>query len=396
MKSSKSKKVSRREFLKSVAVATGALAAGPLLAACAPAAVPTPTPTTAKPTPVAVAPTPTPTTAPPTATPTPKIGPVTILSKGGSYQEAQRKAYFQPFEKETGIKVIEAEGVDLAKIKAMVESKNVEVDVIDADASLLYALKKANLVEKIDPSKIDKADLDSVDPKMLDPYAVPHIVYSAILCYRTDVFPTGKHPKSWAEVWDVKKFPGKRTFPSGERGSLPPLEFALLADGIPVDKLYPIDIDRAFKKIDEIKKDIVWAHTSAQLMQFYVDKEAVVGQGWDGRVGALKKQGAPLEIEWNQGRLMLDYFVIPKGAKNYEGAMRFLAYIAKGKPQADLVKIIPYGPTNKRAYDYIDAAVARTLTSYPDNVKNQFIYDAVWWGENLQKVVEKWNEWKLR
>ena len=55
----------------------------------------------------------------------------------------------------------------------------------------------------------------------------------------------------------------------------PNLEFALIADGVPMDKVYPIDIDRAFKSLSRIKSAVpkFW-DTGALSSQMLADKEA--------------------------------------------------------------------------------------------------------------------------
>ena len=124
-------------------------------------------------------------------------------------------------------------------------------------------------------------------------------------------------------MWDVKRFPGPRSM---RNHPIDNLEFALIADGVPMDKLYPIDFDRAFKKLDQIKPHVtVWWSTGQQPAQLLLDKEVVLATGWNGRFYDLIKKGAPVEIEWNEGALKQGSFVIPKGAKNVYWAKKMLA-----------------------------------------------------------------------
>ena len=94
-------------------------------------------------------------------------------------------------------------------------------------------------------------------------------------------------------------------------------EFALLADGVPLDKVYNRpDMDRAFKKYKEIKPHIAKFWTQAtETGQMLVDKEIVVGSGYNGRIQDLKEQGAPVDYHWNQGRLYLEYILCPRGRR---------------------------------------------------------------------------------
>src|SRR5262245_7013948 len=59
-----------------------------------------------------------------------------VMSFGGSYQDAQRVSQFEPFEKATGVKIVESTWfADLGKVRAMVEAKNVTADVILGDVA---------------------------------------------------------------------------------------------------------------------------------------------------------------------------------------------------------------------------------------------------------------------
>src|SRR4051812_19573098 len=58
-------------------------------------------------------------------------GQVVVCSWGGAYQKALREAFFDPFEKESGIKVIDTSAPVVAQVKAQVQSKNTEWDVIE-------------------------------------------------------------------------------------------------------------------------------------------------------------------------------------------------------------------------------------------------------------------------
>ena len=226
--------------------------------------------------------------------------------------KAMREAFYAEFEKRYGIRVVTTSPVDAGKLKAMVESGNVEWTVTEIGPEEAMLAEKQGLLEPLDRKVIDLSDY----PEHLQDrkFIMPKGVYTTVLGYRKDAFPGGKGPQSWADFWDAKKFPGPRTLRDSPVDNL---EFALMADGVAPDKLYPLDIDRAFKKLDEIKPHIsVWWKTGAQSAQLLVDKEAIMGSAWNGRYYVAIKNGAPLHIEWNQGMIKELAFVIPKGAKD--------------------------------------------------------------------------------
>jgi putative spermidine/putrescine transport system substrate-binding protein len=179
-------------------------------------------------------------------------GELVVVSWGGAWNKALREVMFADFERETGIKVRDDAPPKNAKIKAMVESGNVTWDIIDTDMPAVFSLMKDDLLEPIDYSKLDKSKLDNIPNELQHSHALGHKIYSFNIVYNTNTFPTGKHPGSWADVWDAKKFPGARTF-NFRGGVSPQLEVALLADGVSTDKLYPLDVDRGWKSFDRLR-----------------------------------------------------------------------------------------------------------------------------------------------
>jgi putative spermidine/putrescine transport system substrate-binding protein len=222
---------------------------------------------------------------------------------------------------------------------------------------------------------------------------MPKGVYTTVLGYRTDTFPEGKGPTSWADFWDVKKFPGPRTL---RDSPIDNLEFALLADGVAPDKVYPIDVARAFKKLDEIKPHItVWWKTGAQSAQLLVDKEAVMGSAWNGRYFVAIKNGAPLKIEWNQGMIKESAFVIPKGAKDAYWGQKMLALITDAKAQGVYANIITYPGLNLKSMAYVKPELQTYMPTHPDNLPKQVWTDAKWWLDNGKEMNERWSKWIL-
>jgi hypothetical protein len=177
----------------------------------------------------------------------PKPAQIVVNHSGGSMGTAMRKAFFTTYEKKYGIKVVETSPADFGKLRAMVDSGNVEWDMTEIGGQDAIRATEMKLVEKIDDKIVDRSKYPE---KVRTPYVFASSVYTTIIGYRTDVFKNDSHPKSWADWWDAKKFPGARSMRNHPTDNL---EFALLADGVPMDKIYPIDFDRAFKKLDQIK-----------------------------------------------------------------------------------------------------------------------------------------------
>jgi len=321
----------------------------------------------------------------------PKPAQIVVNDSGGDMQNAMRKAFYSEFEQRYGIRVVSTSPVDLGKLRAMVQSGNVEWTVTEIDGESALLAERSGLLEPIDLKIVDLSQF----PKHLQDrkFVFPKGVYSTVMGYRTDVFPEGKRPQSWADFWDVQKFPGPRSMRNDPADNL---EFALLADGVPADKLYPLDVDRAFRKMDQIKKHVaVWWTTGAQSAQVLVDKEAVLGTAWNGRYYSVIKQGAPIAIEWNQGAMKESAFGIPKGAKDVYWGQKLLALIAEAKPQSVYANIIGYPGLNLESIKYIDPALAPYMPTYPAHLAKQFWISTEWQAANAAKVKERWARWML-
>src|SRR5438876_1491467 len=147
-------------------------------------------------------------------------GELVVVSWGGSWAKSLREVMFVPFEKETGFKVRDDSPPEGAKLKAMVQSGNVTWDVLDTDLPAIQTMIKDGLLDPLDYGKLDKAKLDRIPKPLHSSHGIGHKIYSFNIVYNTKTFPTGKHPRSWAEVWDGQKFKGGRSF--NFRGGISP------------------------------------------------------------------------------------------------------------------------------------------------------------------------------
>lgn len=319
-------------------------------------------------------------------------GEVRVQSWGGAFQDAQREAYFQPFQELSGITVIESEGPDPSKVKAMVDTGNVEQDIVQMDRSDIILLERqGDYWEPIDYSLFD---VDNIDEGRRYTYSVDMLPYATVIGYRNDVFAEG--PQGQADMWDVAKFPGPRTTIGGTGGVTPFLEAALIADGVAMDELYPLDIERAYASLSKIKPDVVkfW-EAGAQPAQMLTDKEAVMVHSWNGRMHAIQLEGAPVSVQWNEAQLATDVWAIPKGAANAANAQKFAAFITLPVSQARLSYLIPYGSVNNASAALMTPEQLENLPTAPAYLDKMTIRNIDWWVDNRDAVLTRWNEWIL-
>ena len=313
--------------------------------------------------------------------------PMVFTAWGGTTQEAQKTAEADTFTAKSGIKVLQDGPTDYGKLKAMVESGNVSWDVVDVEMDFASAAAKQGLLEPIDFKVVDR---NKIDPRFVADHFVGSFYYSFVIGYNKDVLK--ESPKSWADLFDTKKFPGKRTF---YKWSAPgSLEIALLADGVSAEKLYPLDLDRAFKKLDSIKKDIIWWGSGAEGQQLLASGEAPIGMFWNGRIFAIQQKGGNVDTAWGQNLTAADVLVVPKGSKNKEAAMKYLANATSSDVQANLSTLTTLSPINVDSKAKMDAAAVKAL---PDShTDGQINLNMDYWAEHREEIAKRWYDWQAK
>ena len=316
---------------------------------------------------------------------------ITVVNFGGANGDAQKKAFYEPFEK-TGTKVVPVEyNGEQAKIKAMVDTKNVTWDVVEVESPDVARGCDEGLFERLDWSKVGpKSDFI---PAAVTECGVGIFVWSTVMAYDGDKLKSP--PASWADFWNVKKYPGKRGMRKGARYNL---EFALMADGVKTADVYKVlatkeGAERAFRKLTELKPNIQWWEAGAQPPQFLIAGDVALSTAYNGRIDAANREGRNLKITWTGGIYDLDYWVIPQGTPNKAKAVAFIAFASTPQAQADYAKNIAYGPTNKNALPKLDAKVLADLPTAPANAKEALQFNIKFWadqGEQLEKRFAAW------
>ena len=315
---------------------------------------------------------------------------VVFANWGGSWEQAMRKAWADPFTKETGIQVVSASGNTLGRLQAMVDAKKTEWDLVEGLPELARVGAQKGLLEKLDFSVIDRSQMMN-RPEFFNDYSIPEVIFGRILTYNTKVIPEAPH--EFAALWDVKKYPGKRALYNKVESGL--IEMALLAEGVPADKLYPLDVPRGLKKLGEIKEHILWYETVTQSEQFMRDGQASIGVLADGRALSVKNNGAPVELVPEASILTWSVFVVPKGAPNKDAAMKFLAHVLSVKSQVAVALEYNYGPIVPKAWDQIPKERLNIISGGPATKGKAVFLNADWWAANLERTTEQFQQWLI-
>ncbi len=310
---------------------------------------------------------------------------VTFVSWGGDTQVAQVSA-LDGFAETSGAQVLDDGPTDLAKIQAQVESGQVTWDVVDGPDS--WAITYCDtLFERIDYSIVDTSQMTpGATPADC---GVPAIVSANVLAYNTEKYGSTP-PTTWADFFDTQKFPGKRGIYSGNPSVT--LEVALLADGVAPEDLYPLDVDRALRKLDTIKDDIVWWDGGAQVQQMMESGQIDMGLIWSGRAYGAVNAGAPWAVSPEQPYLTYDYLVIPKGTKNLAAANALINYYIGAEQQAKVTEAITYPGINKNAQPQLTETQRAFQVDQAPFTDQQYL-DLDYWAENMSPLTDRWTTW---
>jgi putative spermidine/putrescine transport system substrate-binding protein len=309
---------------------------------------------------------------------------LTFVSYGGSYQNAIAKAWLEPFHKANpNITIVQDQPTDYAKLESMVKAGAVSWDLVDIGND--YGLASAApYLTTLDCSRLPCSE----DPGT-SKYRIPFHEFAVTMMYRKDKV---RAPKDWAEFFDTQKFPAKRAMwkYAGQSGLF---EFALIADGVSPQQLYPLDVNRAFKKLDTIKDRVIWWEDVADSTKLLADGEALLGMSFSGRVFDAVKDGVPIAINWKDAATGGEYLVIPKGAKHVDAAYKLAAYITSAQHNAEGSKIFPLSPTNAKA----QPKVSKASPSYPylpaPHKDQTFAMDDQYYAKNYKSLNERFQQW---
>ncbi|SKA30679.1 putative spermidine/putrescine transport system substrate-binding protein [Enhydrobacter aerosaccus] len=304
---------------------------------------------------------------------------VVLANFGGDAVKAMTEAFAVPYEKATGGKmVVDGAGPSNGKIKTMVTAKNVIWDMVDSGLAGTGELGPAGLLEEIDYSVVDKS---KVTPGFAYKYGVCNYMFSSVQAWDTTKV---KEKPTLADFFDFQKYPGKRLM---RKDSQAMLELALMADGVPADKLYPLDVPRALKKIAAIKKDLLFWSTGAESQTMLREGEVVMGWLWHTRGVLLQKDtNKKITFSFDGGLLQPGLWVVPKGNPAGKQAMVGIASAQAPEGQVKLLAAMGNGPANPAAAPLVPAELNAINPAAPENVKVQAKIDADWYEKNYAKA----------
>jgi putative spermidine/putrescine transport system substrate-binding protein len=298
--------------------------------------------------------------------------PFTYCGWGGAATEMDTEAFLGPFAQMKGIAIEKTSPVELAKIKAMVEAKRVEWDVVVVGGQVCWQGERDGFLEKLDFAKIPNAK--NLEPNWVAPCGIATSTGATVIGWSTNAFPANAGPQSWADFWDVKRFPGPRGLWVNLNYNY---EAALLAAGTPRGEVYPVTpekIETVFAKLKELKPHIaVWWSNGAQPAQLLSTGELALSSILTGRVLAAAAEGAPVAYTYHDGIIWGNWWVVPKGTPYLELAHELFNFTLSEEAQLRVLPLKIYGPILKSAAAKASPEEQRIQVMAPDNVKDMLI-----------------------
>lgn len=318
---------------------------------------------------------------------------IVVATTGGVFDRALKEAWFVPFEKATGIKVVTVPSTDAemrAKAQAMSQARNVTWDAILNTE--IWAESAGNRAFSEDLTEFCKefAGRTDVIKNTCSAAGVKYSVVATLMAYNDKTF-SDKKPKVWADFWNTREFPGSRSLPNfSDPWRL--YAAALMADGVPADKLFPIDVPRALRKLDEIKPLIaLWWRTGDQSQRGFRQGDYAIGMIWSTRASTLKAEGLPVAVSFDQSFLLADTMQILKGGPNTENAKKLLHwFLNSAEAQAQLAEKAAVLPISTKAAEFMSQAARANM---PTDMSKVVVPDSDWINKNQASMLEAWNKW---
>ena len=315
---------------------------------------------------------------------------LTLADIGGATTERKKEAFFDPFEQESGIQTRGVAYTNIAsQVKSMVDSGKYAWDIVHAGADEAFE-HCGTLFEKVDYSELGDVYPEGTTTEC----SVPGGKYAFEFVYDTEVY-KGTVPTQIEDFFDTEKFPGKRAVRSNNvRG---PLEIALLADGVASDDLYPLDVDRALKKLDTIKEDLIFVPTWAAMVQQLTNKQATMAFGHDGTLAGAFEAGATIAPVFDVNVWDFDSYIIPKGNPNKKEAVEAIKFFMQ---KEQLINFANLGdnPSVRTDIDPSELKLSKGMTAvspFGGADRGELVHlDTEYWSENQTAVAERYVKWQ--
>lgn len=315
-----------------------------------------------------------------------------VRTPGGSYDDTRNIHVYEPFKKLTGMTVVPV-AATAARMLGMHKAGEMDLDLVDTGDDVLLNLQAEGALAEVDYSKFTHTDPNDIEEGVRRSHFTGSFNYAMVMAYNTDKFSAEKAPKSWADFWNIEAFPGPRTMPDIATGNVD-LEFALLADGVKPEDLYPLDVERAFAAMSRVRSAVTkfW-DTGALSGQMLADQEVYLASLWSTRAAVAVDNGAPVALQWNDNAVLGQAIGLTAASDKQEAALAFIDFNASPAVQSAWFQDYKASPVNKKSYKDTPKELLDPETNAPFTASRGFTRNIDWWAENRAAVNRRWSSW---
>ena len=316
-----------------------------------------------------------------------------LAASGGTFNTVLRQVWIDPFEKQTGVKVNLAPATSLAMAKLQAVTERPQWDIFELTGPEFETARRQDLLLPLDTSIVDVRSLPS---QYVKSHGIMYAIFNSCVAWDRRQIPPGREPHSWADVWDTKRLPGKRSLEPVNAGA-GVIEIALLADGVEPEALYPPDLDRAFRSLDRLgQQNILFSTSIEEQVQRLISSEVSIAGTWPFRVVKANQDGAHLGMNFEQCMVEGEYLCVVKTCRNPKSAFELINWILKDPAAcAEFSRITHYGTPNLDSLKLMPKADADLVPTNPVLADRLFPSNDVWWSENLEQVSTRFKKWQL-
>lgn len=315
-----------------------------------------------------------------------------VVRRDDSFAPALWSRLLHPFSAATAIGVQELDwpaGADT--LQSNVKAKDNIWDVVEVDPTELALGCSQGLFAKVDWSAV--GGKDHYLPMAVSDCGVGATVHSTVLAW--DRAKVAAAP-SWADFWDVAKFPGKRGLRQGVRGNL---EIALLADGVAPQDIYKVlsttdGVERAFRKLDQLKPYIVWWKTGAQAAKILGSGDVLMTSAPSSQIMlADTVQHRNFGMQFNGSLYQVLSWAIVKSSPNLQQAQQLLYFAGTPGVEAQLFRGTGEAGLAKAANEGLSPGLLAMSPTAPNNLKAALPLNTAFWQQNLAKLRKRFDAW---
>jgi spermidine/putrescine transport system substrate-binding protein len=271
------------------------------------------------------------------------------------------------FEKESGLKVIYQTFDSNEAMMTKIEQGGTTFDIAVPSEYAIAKMKEENLLVPLDHSKLP--NLKYINPRFMDlsfdpknKYSIPYFWGTVGIVYNSEML-DGKKITSWNDLWD-QDLRNQILLVDGAREvmgmSLNSLNYSLND----TNKEHLIE---AKKKLDNLTPNIK-AIVGDEIKMLIANEEAAVGVVWSGDAAEIMWENEKLDyvVPKEGSNLWFDNMVIPKTAKNIEGAHQFMNFMLDPENAAQNAEYVGYSTPNEKALELLPEDISGDERFYPD------------------------------